>query len=497
MKAILSFIACLLSLPSFAQLPEKLPNVVVVLADDIGYGDVAGYRRQAGLEVVVETPHLDRLMERGLSFTDAHSPTSLCAPSRYAVMTGNNPYRSYAPWGVWGSFQPSPIRETDITLGELMQRAGYQTAFLGKWHLGGDYYRRGDTTQIYRGDRSRIQLDVDISRIVGGGPLQQGFEYSLTFPAGIQDVPYAVYENHRWMPLTPDSRIGEITQAKMTPLNITLDKDEGLGDTAWNPYLMGPLLAGKAVDYIREAPSDRPLFLYYAALAVHLPHTPADSLNGERIRGTTPSAHLDLVKELDVQVGMLVDALEEKGIYDNTLFVFTSDNGGLRIADTEAAGHFSPGSLRGSKNQAYEGGHRVPLIATWPGEIPPGETSDVLVSGTDLLATLAALTHQPLADHQAMDSHDFLPVLLHQPDASRRDHLLLQSGTDRRVIYRDGNWKLIMHLAKDDSLSPVSLFDLADNPAEDQDRDLINAPDQQERITTMLTRYTAQRSSGF
>ncbi|MCP9237703.1 arylsulfatase [Lewinella sp. JB7] len=497
-KCILTLLLLLTAAVVLSQPPApSLPNVVVVLADDIGYGDLSGYRRLSGLDVVVETPNLDRLMERGLTFTDAHSPTSLCAPSRYAVMTGNNPYRSYAPWGVWGSFQPTPIEPKDMTLGKLMRGAGYHTAFLGKWHLGGDYHVRGDTTKIYRGDRSKFQRDVDVTRIVGAGPREQGFDYSLTFPAGIQDVPYVVYENQEWLPLTPESRISDITQAKMTPLRVTLDKDEGLGDSAWNPYRMGPLLVHKAVHQIRTAPRDRPLFLYYAALAVHLPHTPADSLNGETIRGTTPSAHLDLVRELDVQLGMLMDALKEKGMYENTLFIFTSDNGGLRIADTEASGHRSPGPFRGGKNQAYEGGHRVPFIAAWPGKIPSGETSGALISGTDLLATLAALTHQPLADYQAMDSRNFLPVLLAQPNAIPRDHLLLQSGTDRRVIYRDGQWKLIMHLDREDSLTPVSLFDLADNPGEDQSRDLINAPVQQERITRMLTQYMAYRRSGF
>ncbi|MEM6771528.1 MAG: sulfatase-like hydrolase/transferase, partial [Bacteroidota bacterium] len=351
----------LLSLGLTAQ--AKLPNVVLVLADDIGPGDLAGYRRLLGEKVIVETPNLDRLMREGTAYTDAHSPNALCAPSRCAIMTGNNTYHSYAPWGVWGSYQKSPIKDTDMTLGKLMQQAGYQTAFLGKWHLGGDFYRKG-TTEIYReGNRNIPELEVDLRRIVGDGPLQRGFDYSLVFPAGIQNVPYAVYENDVWMPLYPGSVLGEYTQQDANRSGFKIDKMEGLGDSNWNAFDMGPLLASKAVNYIREAQAGRPLFMYYCSQAVHVPHTPALLLDGQQVRNTTPSNHLDMVKELDVQMGMLIKALEEKGIYDNTLFIFTSDNGGLLRKESISAGHNSPAIYRGGKNQAFEGGHRVPFLA--------------------------------------------------------------------------------------------------------------------------------------
>jgi arylsulfatase A-like enzyme len=191
---------------------------VVILADDIGPGDLSGYRRLLNEKVIVETPNLDTLMQEGLSFTDAHSPAALCAPSRYSIMTGNNTYYSYAPLGVWGAYQPSPLKATDMTLGKLMQNAGYQTGFFGKWHIGGDYYRKG-TKEIYRGARNRMELDVDVTQIAGNGPQDHGFDYSLTFPAGIQNVPYSVYENGEWMPLHPESEITVITQKKMDLLN--------------------------------------------------------------------------------------------------------------------------------------------------------------------------------------------------------------------------------------------------------------------------------------
>lgn len=477
-----------------AQGSSSPPNVVVVLADDIGLGDLSGYRRAHSQNIIVETPNLDQLMREGMSFTDAHSPAALCAPSRYCVMTGNNTYHNYAPWGVWGAYQPSPIKETDMTLGKLMRNAGYQTAFFGKWHMGGDWRRKGTGTGIYRGPRNKPQLDVNITKIVGAGPKEQGFDYSLMFPAGIQNVPYAVYENSIWMPLSAHSEITEITQRKMDKLDVTLDKEEGLGDSHWDPHLMGPLLAHKAIKYIHGAAKDRPFFMYYCSQAVHLPHTPPEELDGEKIKGSTPTAHLDMVKELDVQMGMLVAALKKKGVYENTLFLFTSDNGGLAFPKTLATGHQPSDIYRGSKNKVHEGGHRVPFIAVWPRKIPAGRSSDALLSGTDIMRTLAELTDQKLAATQAMDSYSLLPLLKGSPLASSRKQLLLQGGTGREVIIREGDWKLIIQYEKDGSNRPKALFNLSDNITELEEGNLVEAPSHQERIQRMFQAYNTIRS---
>lgn len=200
---------------------------------------------------------------------------------------------------------------------------------------------------------------------MGGGPNFQGFDYSLTFMAGIQDVPYAVFENSEYMPLAPTSEITFITQKKMDQLGVKLDKDEGLGDSNWNPHDMGPLLIGKALNYIEaQTAKKEPFFMYYSALAVHLPHTPATALNGKKVAGTTPSRHLDMVKELDIQIEMLINKLKDKQLLENTLILLTSDNGGLLIKNTLASGHEPSDIYRGGgKNQAYEGGgNRVPFI---------------------------------------------------------------------------------------------------------------------------------------
>ena len=246
---IIFLVAFFISISVFA---EKKPNVIVVLADDIGVGDISHYRKMHSDQIILETPNIDNLAQTGTVFTQAHSPAALCAPSRYAIMTGNSCYRSPFPWGVWGSYQESPITEEDLTLGRLMQAAGYNTAFFGKWHLGGDYYRKNQPGVIYRGDRSKPQLDVDIRKIIDG-PNQKGFDYSFTYPAGIQAIPYAAYENGEIYPYSEKPvEIGYISQENMSKIGVKLDKLEGLGDLNWDPRNAGPMLAEKGVKYIQN-----------------------------------------------------------------------------------------------------------------------------------------------------------------------------------------------------------------------------------------------------
>lgn len=476
------------------------PNVIVVLADDIGVGDISHYRRMHSENIILETPNIDKLAKKGVVFTNAHSPAALCAPSRYAIMTGNSCYRSPKPWGVWGAYEESPIKDDQLTLGKLMKQSGYATAFLGKWHLGGDYARKSDQKTIYRGPRYKPELDVDITKIVGNGPKQQGFDYSLTFPAGIQDVPYAVYENEKWMPLKKDSKIDYISQENMSKIGVKLDKSEGLGDSNWTPNEMGPLLATKGVDFIKNyANKEKPFFMYYCSQAVHLPHNPPKKINGIKIAGTTPSKHMDMIKELDVQMGMLTDELKAQGIYENTIFIFTSDNGGLLRRNTLKSGHQPSDIYRGGKNSAFEGGHRVPFIAVWPKQIKSNRTSKEPVLGLDIMATLASITGQEIAKGQAMDSYNLLPILKNEKKADSHSFLMLQSGTGKELILIEDGWKLIIQVDKKDKTDqlrkPTALYNLNDDPTEKQANNLINSKHQQKRIKAMYTKYNTIRKN--
>ncbi len=487
-----------LILSTFAKAQEK-PNVIVVLADDIGVGDISYYRKMYSDKVIVKTPTIDKLVNNGMVFTNAHSPAALCAPSRYAIMTGNHCYRSDFPWGVWGAYQESPIKPKQLTLGKLMKNAGYQTAFLGKWHLGGNYYTKGDSTKIYRGPRNKPETEVDISKIVSGGPQSNGFDYSVTLAAGIQASPYAVYENGKLMPLENDSKISFISQKKMNKIGVKLDKLEGLGDSNWDPHKIGGVLANKAVSYIESRKAEKPFFIFYSTQAVHLPHTPSKELNGKKVAGTTPSNHLDLVKELDIQIEMLVQTLKKKNLYDNTLIIITSDNGGLHTPNTLKANHNSSSMYRGHKNLCYEGGHRVPFIASWPNKIKPNSKSDVPIIGLDILATLADVTKQKINPNNALDSSTLLPLLLGESTANPHPFLMLQSGTAKEVIITENNYKLIIKVDKKDKTdktrTPYALFNLKENPTENEEKNLINIPKYKKKVDYLFKKYNTTRDS--
>ncbi|WNH11950.1 sulfatase family protein [Thalassobellus suaedae] len=496
-KNILSIVLIIIETIVFAQ---DRPNVIVVLADDIGVGDISQYRRLHSENIIVETPTLDKLAKEGIMFTDAHSPAALCAPTRYAIMTGNHCYRSYAPRGVWGSYQPSPIEPGQLTLGHLMKQAGYKTSFFGKWGFGMDFARKDDPNTVYRGPRNKPELDVDITKVMDRGPQQNGFDYSFMYPAGIQAAPYSVYENGIMVPLNKNSEIVQITQENMDKIGFKLDKMEGLGDSYWNPFEAGELLVNKAVDYIKEnSKSEAPFFMYYCTQAVHKPHTPSKTLNGTKIAGTTPSNHLDMVKELDVQMTMLVNALKEKGVYENTLFIFTSDNGGLLISETIKSGHSSNDTYRGGKNQAYEGGHRVPFIAHWPNRIKSNSISSKPILGIDIMATLAAVTNQKIDDNQAMDSSNLLPILLDEKDIEPHPFLITQSGTGKEAMITENGWKLILKIKNENAFEIdqelIALFNLNENPFEIEAQNLINNSIYQDKVVRLLNIYNQTRAS--
>lgn len=450
--------------------------------------------------IIVETRTIDKLAKEGILFTNAHSPAALCAPTRYSIMTGNHSYRSYAPRGVWGSYQQSPIENKQLTLGLLMQKAGYKTSFFGKWGFGMDFARKDNPNKIYRGLRDKPELDVDITKVINRGPQQNGFDYSFMYPAGIQAAPYAVYQNGVMMPLDKKAKIVQITQKNMDKIGFKLDKMEGLGDSFWNPFNAGELLINKAVNFIdKNSNSKKPFFMYYCSQAVHKPHTPSKKLNNTKIAGTTPSNHLDMVKELEVQMEMIVNALKEKGIYKNTLIIFTSDNGGLLISKTIKSGHKSNDIYRGGKNLPYEGGHRVPFIAHWPNKIKPNLISNTPILGLDILATLASLTNQKIPKYQAMDSSDLLPIILNEKDIEPHPFLINQSGTGKEVMITENGWKLILKIKNEATFEVnqklIALFNLTDNPSEIEEKNLINNPIYEDKITLLLQKYNKTRAS--
>ncbi|WP_298369661.1 arylsulfatase [uncultured Lutibacter sp.] len=499
-KIVVAFITLLtvFSVEMFAQKNSR-PNVIVVLADDLGTGDVSYYRKLHSNKIVLETPNLDKLANEGMIFTNAHSPAALCATSRYAIMTGNSCYRSTEGWGVWGGYSKPVVKDEQLTLGRLMKQANYNTAFFGKWHIGTGFGRKDNSEVLFisnRQEKKNPRVPVDITRILYG-PKQFGFDYSLSLPAGIQNTPYAIYENHKWLKLKENSTIKVINQDDYNRLGVDHFNKPGWGDSNWNPSEMGPLLARKAVDYIAEnANKSAPFFMYYCSQAVHTPHAPPTEINGVKIKGTTPSKHLDMVKELDQQVGMLINELKKQGVYDNTVIIFTSDNGGLGpdiVPDSYSSGHQPSSIYRGSKNLPYEGGHRVPFIVSWPHNIKKQQQSSQPIIGMDIMATLAGITNQTIGKSVAQDSHNLMPVLKNVKGAKTHDFLMIQGGADKEYIINDKGWKLILQVNKKTKdyldATPIGLFNLNDNLIEDQSKDYINNPAYQDKVASLLKKY--------
>ena len=498
---------------STARALDRTPNVLFILADDIGWGDLGAYHEmQTGTAPVVPTPNLDQLARQGMMLTDAHTPAALCAPTRFSLMTGGIPSRNGRPWGTWGLKSSSAFSAggTHVTVGEVMQAAGYRTGFIGKMHFGGDP-RDSDwnVTHDY--------TEIDFSKPIADGLLAHGFEYSYGLQSGQQNPPYAYFENDMFAPIDPlkpasNSSIidwvpGTYPNADGTVSIIPDDSNPYRpGDVDWNSSRVGDQLAQKAVGFIDRhlqqnaaANVDKPFFMYYASQAIHLPHTPPADFDGIAVRGTTINEKTDMIKELDLQVGRILQKLEDEGLADNTLVMFTSDNGALGDYGGEsAAGHDSAGGLRGFKAGPFEGGSRVPFIAKWGDGtpagsfIPPNSSSDQLVMAQDWVASLYDLTRQDMPNDQAEDSTTLLPLLFGQQaeDDPLRTFAVLQSKTD-------GDWKPFM-IRMDDSegewllqlksdRTPHDLYNLTTDLA--QTTTLIDDSQQQARISAMLQLY--------
>ncbi|MEO0795279.1 MAG: arylsulfatase [Verrucomicrobiota bacterium] len=496
-KRVVSFIGLVACLA--VSVAQAKPNIVLIMADDVGPGDIGRqHTERTGQPALAPTPTLDTLANEGMWFDDAHSPTSLCAPSRYAVMSGNYNYRSSAPWGVWNAYGQNAITASDTTLARITKRAGYYTGFVGKWHLGGDFRRNG-STQFYRGrDEDATAAEVDLNTWVSGGPSSYGFDWNFTVPTGVQGPVYLAYLNDSWDKFGPASQIIHLDEnTALDPLFVS-DKGPGPGDSLWSAYTLNQKLASNAVSFIQDASSrSEPFFLCYWSPAVHIPHAPEVSLDGEPIRGTTPTYHLDMNRVLDWEVSKIVDALKSTGEYNNTVIIFTSDNGGLFDWQAQNAGHNSNGGLvRGHKNSYHEGGHLVPLIVTWPGVVAPNSRSDHMINGTDFVATIASIAGVQVTSGEAKDSHDFSKLLKGDSTYQPRSELILQSGSAQDVMFRQGDWKLVLdsNFAAN-VFTPIALYNLQSNPGENESGNLVNDPTQATRVQTMRDRYLALRNS--
>ena len=498
MKFLLAVVFFTGSLCSIAMADESSdrPNIVLVMADDLGLGDVSFHTRNIRKkEPLFETPTIDALASQGLWFTDGHSATALCAPTRYAVMSGNNNYRSYQPWGVWSTFGKTAFKKGHATLGTVVRDAGYQTGFVGKWHLGGDFKTPG-SNEIFRGKKSGdLRGKVDMSQMVGGGPKYCGFDYDYTTPCGIQGPHYLLYENGEWAPISDESKIIFMNKDNVKNPETLASKGAGMGDSHWDTREIGKLLSARAADFIKLSSAKKePFFLYYCSPMVHRPHIPPKEFDGKKIQGKTPTPHLDMVLDFDMQMKRIVDALKATGEFENTLFILTSDNGGLQDGPARKVGYQVGGGFNGSKNSPLEGGHRVPTFAVWPGKIQPG-ISHHLVVNQDLVATFAALVGTEIPKGQAMDSNNILPLLTATGKFKPRTSWISQAGSKHEVMIRKMPWKLIIQTNnKRTKFEPRALYNLQQDPAEKVNR--IDEPELAAQASAMLEDYLDSSRSG-
>jgi arylsulfatase A len=427
---------CLLS-PGVA-FAEKQPNILILYADDLGFGDLGCYH--AGSKI--PTPHLNQLAKEGMRFTDGHSSSGICTPSRYALLTGRHHWRDFH--GIVNVFGSSVFKPERLTLPEMLQEKGYKTAAIGKWHLGWDWdaVRNKDVKAItvVDGKRKKQQFGpeaFDWSKPIPDGPLAHGFDYYfgdtvINFP------PYCWIENTKVVK-APDTLMDSKKWPAIKEGNWECRPGPMASD--WNPYENIPTTTRKGVDYIKkQAKSEEPFFLYFAYPSPHAPIIPNDEFDGKSKAGP----YGDFVHETDHSIGQLLTALEESGQAENTIVIFTADNGPERYAYArdEKYDHWSAHPFRGLKRDIYEGGHHVPFIVRYPRVTKPGTHSDALVSQIDIMATLASVTGFKLpGKNAAEDSHDLLPLLKGESEMVRSSHV--HNTNKGSYAIRDGEWILV------------------------------------------------------
>ena len=462
------------------------PNIIYILADDMGYGDVSCLNPDSK----IPTPHLNKLAEQGITFTDAHSSSSLCSPTRYGLLTGRYSWRSRRQGGALWSFDPPLIEENRLTVPQFLKNNGYHTAIIGKWHLGLNW--RDMNGDILENTGTEKGWNIDFSRPLENGPTTRGFDYFFGMDAP-NYPPYCYIEN--------DKTLGIPSLDKP----MSMYGVPGIMMKGWDLYKVLPELEKRVIQYIKDrAEQENPFFLYFPLTAPHTPIAPTE----EHVGKSQAGLYGDFVHQVDAIVGNIMKTLMLTGLAENTLVIFTSDNGSPQMDGTNMAGsansifkygHKPNYIYRGMKADIWEGGHRVPFFASWPGSIIPGSKSAEVICHTDLFATCAAILGQKLPDNSGEDSYSILPALTGEPyEKSIRDAIVHLSG-DGSFSIRQDQWKLeICPGSGGPSISPetamrtklpmVQLYNLKNDIGEQSN--LYNTyPDKVFQLTTLLETY--------
>ena len=446
--------------PSVADVAAAMPNIIVILADDQGVGDVSALNPESK----IATPNIDRLAAEGMVFSDGHSSSSVCTPTRYSLLTGRYHWRTRLQKGVLGGFSRPLISEGQLTVASLLQQHGYVTACFGKWHLGWDWPLKGGGTADDGGDFSggfKGGWNVDYGGVIRNGPCDVGFDHFFGISASLDMPPY-VYVRNR----TPTER----------PTVEKAFHRKGPAAAGFEAVEVLPTITRETVRFIDEnAGFDIPFFIYFPLNAPHTPILPSAEWQGR----SGINAYADFTMQVDWTVGQVLKTLDEHGIADDTLVIFTTDNGcspAAKIPQLEAAGHDQNGIYRGHKADIFEGGHRVPFLARWPESVTAGSRTAQLVGQIDLLATVADILGEKLPAGAGEDSVSFLPTLRGDADAGRTS--LVAQSIGGQFAIRDEQWKLCLcpgsggwsaprpGRANLSQLPPFQLFNLQVDPGE-------------------------------
>ncbi len=416
--------------------PNALPNILLILADDLGYGDLGCYNSQSK----VPTPHIDRLAQEGLRFTDAHSPATVCTPTRYSMMTGRMAFRNGMRGVFTGAGGPCLIEENRLTLPAMLQKRGYTTALIGKWHIGLTFFDRNGNP-IHKNGLQPVQ-QIDYSRSIPDGPIHRGFDrFFGTACCPTTDWLYAYIDGDR-IPIPP---VRLLDRSALPKHPYSRDNRPGMIAPNFDLEETDMLFLKKSIQFLEQHAQHtprRPFFLFHSAQAVHLPSFPADAFKGK----TQAGPHGDFIFQFDHIVGQLLHTLQRLNLAENTLVLLTSDNGpevSTAIRMRQDHQHNAAHSWRGLKRDNWEGGHRIPLIARWPGHVPPNTVTAQTVCLTDLMALCAEIIQFQLPSNAAEDSISFLP-LFQKPNQPVRTHTLHQTIRLALAIRR-GQWKYLHH----------------------------------------------------
>ncbi|NNE76311.1 MAG: arylsulfatase [Pricia sp.] len=481
------FLGCKNEAAEISTSTPKLPNIIYILADDLGYGDINCFNPDGK----IKTSHIDKLASEGMKFIDAHSPSAVCTPTRYGILTGRYSWRSELKNGVLTGKSKALIPNNRSTVASLLRSHGYRTAFIGKWHLGWDWALKDSSEFGGEGWNAEDFENLDFNRPVKNTPNDLGFDYAYGHSGSLDMAPYAYVENGRITApvdtITEDS--GKYTWWRKGPTASDFIHEE-----------VTPNFFSKSIDYLHdESVNESPFFMYLALPSPHTPILPTEEWQGKS--GINPYA--DFVMMIDDYVGRLVKTLEEKGLEENTLIVFTSDNGCSPEADFDVLGekgHHPSYIYRGHKADIYEGGHRVPFIVKWPGKISPNSVSDKTVCQTDLMATCAEIIGTSLKEDEAEDSFSMLPLFSDASASNYKRKATVHHSLNGSFAIRQDNYKLIFcpgsggwsdpkpDMSGIEQMPPLQLYDLSKDPGETENVYLL-FPEKVEEMEDLMVSY--------